>query len=198
MIKIIVVGDIGSGKSYVSNLFGYPVFNADKEVGNLYRKNKLFFKKIKKIFPKYISIFPLKKDELANIINKNVGNLKKITRAVHPIIRKKMNNFLTKHRNKKFVVLDIPLYLENKLNTQKDIIVFIDSKKSKILIKLKKRKNFNPRLLKKFKDLQLPLKYKRTKSKYVLKNNFITSSAKKEVKLIKKDILKNERSSTRH
>ena len=32
MIRIAVVGDIGSGKSHIANLFGYPVFNADQEV----------------------------------------------------------------------------------------------------------------------------------------------------------------------
>ena len=29
MIKIGILGDIGSGKSYVAGKFGYPVFNAD-------------------------------------------------------------------------------------------------------------------------------------------------------------------------
>ena len=32
MIRIAIVGDIGSGKSYIAKLFGYPVFNADLEV----------------------------------------------------------------------------------------------------------------------------------------------------------------------
>ena len=41
MIRIALVGDIGSGKSYVAKNFGYPVFNADIEVGNLYKKNKI-------------------------------------------------------------------------------------------------------------------------------------------------------------
>ena len=39
MIKIAILGEIGSGKSYVSKLFGFPVFNADKEVDNLYKRN---------------------------------------------------------------------------------------------------------------------------------------------------------------
>ena len=29
MIKIAVVGDIGSGKSYLAKQFGFPVFDAD-------------------------------------------------------------------------------------------------------------------------------------------------------------------------
>ena len=54
MIKIAVVGDIGSGKSYIAKLFGYPVFNADQEVANIYKKNKDCFKRLKKI---YLNIF---------------------------------------------------------------------------------------------------------------------------------------------
>ena len=50
MIKIAVVGDIGSGKSHIAKLFGYPVFNADQEVANIYKKNKNCFKKLKKKF----------------------------------------------------------------------------------------------------------------------------------------------------
>ena len=44
MIKIAVVGDIGSGKSHIAKLFGYPVFNADQEVASIYKKNKNCFK----------------------------------------------------------------------------------------------------------------------------------------------------------
>ena len=40
MIRIGILGDIGSGKSYVAKNFGYPVFNADKEVGKLYKKKQ--------------------------------------------------------------------------------------------------------------------------------------------------------------
>ena len=61
MIKIGILGDIGSGKSFVANSFGYPVFNADFEVSQLYRKNKKIFKKLKKILPKYIHTFPIDK-----------------------------------------------------------------------------------------------------------------------------------------
>ena len=35
MIRIGILGDIGSGKSFVAKSFGYPVFNADNEVGKL-------------------------------------------------------------------------------------------------------------------------------------------------------------------
>ena len=40
MIRIALVGGIGSGKTFISNLFGYPVFNADKSVSKIYSNNK--------------------------------------------------------------------------------------------------------------------------------------------------------------
>ena len=52
MIKIGILGDIGSGKSYVAKNFGYPVFNADEEVAKIYKKNRRIFKKLKKNFTK--------------------------------------------------------------------------------------------------------------------------------------------------
>jgi len=123
MIRIAVVGDIGSGKSFISNLFKQPVFNADLEVVNIYKKNKSCFAKIKKKIPNYFSKFPIKKTELINSILADKMNLKKISNIVHPIVRKRLNYFLKKNKNKKIVILDIPLYFENKLNKKNDIVV---------------------------------------------------------------------------
>ena len=49
MIRIGILGDIGSGKSFVAKSFGYPVFNADNEVGKLYKKNRRIFTKLNKV-----------------------------------------------------------------------------------------------------------------------------------------------------
>ena len=35
MIRIATVGEIGSGKSYVAKLFGFPVFNADIQINKM-------------------------------------------------------------------------------------------------------------------------------------------------------------------
>ena len=78
MIRIGILGDIGSGKSYVAKNFGYPVFNADIEVGKLYKKDKKIFNKLKKILHKHISSFPINKNEISCAILANKFNLKKI------------------------------------------------------------------------------------------------------------------------
>ena len=160
MIRLAIVGDIGSGKSYVAKQFGYPVFNADAEVAKLYRKSRKCYYKLKKILPNYITSFPVEKIKLSKAIIANQQNLKKIIKIVHPEVRNRMNNFIKKHRNKKFVILDIPLLIENKLNKKKDILIFVDAKKKEINKRLKKRHNISVKILKKF---QLPVEIKKKK-----------------------------------
>ena len=189
MIRIGILGDIGSGKSYFAKNFRYPVFNADNEVGELYKKNKEIFKKLKKALPKYFLTFPIDKNKVSEAILDNKFNLKKIIKIIHPEIRKRMNFFINKNKNKKIVILDVPLLLENKLNKKKDILVFIQSKKSDIFKRLKKRENFSLKLFYKFKRLQLSLEHKKRVSHFIIKNDFTKKSVTKNVKNILKKIL---------
>ena len=94
MIKIGILGDIGSGKSFVSTKFGYPVFNADAVVSKLYKKNKKIYIKLNKILPNYINSFPVEKKQISQAILANNTNLKKIVNIVHKEVRKEMNLFL--------------------------------------------------------------------------------------------------------
>ena len=76
MIRLAIVGDIGSGKSYVAKLFDYPVFNADAEVAKLYKQSRGCYRKLKKKLPAYITSFPIKKNELTKAIVHKNSNLK--------------------------------------------------------------------------------------------------------------------------
>ena len=192
MIRIAILGDIGSGKSYVTKQFGYPVFNADVEVVKLYKKSKKCYRKLKKALPNYITSFPVKKNSLSNAVISDQKNIKKITKIVHPEIRLKMNNFIKKNRNKKFVVLDIPLLMENKINRKNDVLIFVDASKKEIHKRLRKRSNFNPEILKKLKKLQLSIEIKKKKADFIIKNNFKNKSLKKNVKKVIKEILLND------
>ena len=190
MIKIGILGDIGSGKSFVAKSFGYPVFNADDEVAKLYKKSRVCFLKLKKILPKYIKTFPIDKTELTNAIMNNKKNIKKIIKIVHPLIRKKMNLFLSKNKKKKLVILDIPLLLESKIKNKNMILVFVDAKKADISERLSKRKGFNIKILKRLKEIQLPLDYKKRKSRYIIKNFYTKKIVRKRVKTVLRKILK--------
>ena len=195
MIKISLVGDIGSGKTHISKLFKAPCFFADTEVKKLYRNNKQCFIRLKKKFPQFIKTFPIKKIELSNTIKNKFSNLKSIGFIVHPFIRKKLTMFLKKNRKKKIVVLDIPLYLENKMYKSNDVIIFLKTKRKDVNSRLKKRKNFNQKLINILRKSQLTLNQKKNKSNYVLVNNYNNAIMKRKVKILKAKIL-NDRSST--
>ena len=189
MIKIGILGDMGSGKSFVAKQFGFPVFDADNEVRKIYRKDKKCYTKLKKAIPEYILTFPINKKEIVTSILSNQKNLKKIIDIVHPIVRSRMNKFIIKNKKKKIIVLDVPLLLENKIEKKNNILVFVDAKKKEIIKNLKKRKNYNLKIIKILKKFQLPLDYKKKKSDFVIKNNFKMQPVKKSVKLLKKKLL---------
>ena len=195
MIRVGILGEIGSGKSYIAKTFGYPVFNADYEVSILYKKDKKIFRKLNRILPKYFYKFPINKLKISEAILADKKNLAKIIKIVHLEIKKKMLAFLKKNRNKKIVVLDIPLYFENKMNKKNDIIIFLKTIKKEADKRIKKRKNFSKKLLNILRESQLPLKQKRKKSKYILVNNYDAAIMKKKVKILKDKIL-NDRSSS--
>ena len=195
MIKIGILGDIGSGKSFVAKQFGYPVFNADKEVSNIYKNDKSCYKKIKKKFPKFIKSKSLKKNELGSVIKENKQNLKKITDIVHPIVRERMNFFFKKNKRKKMVVLDIPLLVENKLYDKNFYLIFVQSNRNEINKRLKKRPFYNKTIITSLRKSQRSLTYKKKISDYVIKNNFKLQSLKKNIKIIKRKIF-NERISS--
>ena len=197
MIKIGIIGDIGSGKSFTAKQFGSPIFDADKEVLKIYKKDKNCFIRLKKKLPKFITSFPIKKKELKKSIFENKKNLKKIENIVHPKVQKNMRKFIELNKKKKILIFDIPLLMENK-NFKKDFIyIYVDSKKKDILKRLKKRKNYNKKIIENLRKSQLPLEFKRKKSNYVIKNDFKKLNLKKRVKIIKNKILNNyERSST--
>ena len=189
MKRIGILGNIGSGKSYVAKSFGYPVFDADKEVAKLYEKDRRTFDKLKKILPKYFDNFPINKNNVTRAILDNHSNLKKIIKIVHLEIRKKMNIFLKKNKKKKIIILDIPLLLENKINKKGDILIFVQSKEADILKKLKKRKNFNKKLFNIFRKIQFSSKYKMKKSHFIIKNTFSKIPVKKSIRRILNEIL---------
>jgi|TARA_Y100000992_G_C21169135_1_gene444959 dephospho-CoA kinase len=190
MIKIGIVGDIGAGKSFIARQFGYPVFDADKQVSKIYKENNNCFKKLKKKLPNFIKSFPIKKKELKKAVLNNKKNLKKIENIVHPEVQKYMKKFIKLNKNKKILIFDIPLLIENKIyNKKKMVLVFVDAKKKDINKKLRKRKNYDEKIIKKLRKFQLPLEIKKKKSNYLIKNDFKSLNLRKRVKILKNKIL---------
>ena len=105
------------------------------------------------------------------------------------MVQSKMKEFIKKNKSKKILILDIPLLIENKINKKNDVIIFIKAKKKEIDKRIKKRNNYNEKIIRKFKRLQLPVELKKKKADYIINNNFRVNDVKKSVKNILKKIL---------
>jgi dephospho-CoA kinase len=100
-----------------------------------------------------------------------------------------MKLFINKNRTRRFVVLDIPLFLENKLNQKGDVIIYIQSSQKNSAKKLKLRKNYNKKLIERFKQIQTPLIIKKNKSDFIIKNSFNHKKALRDVDNVIKEII---------
>ena len=195
MIRICVLGNIGSGKSFVAEQFCCPVFNADKEVNKIYKTDKKCFIKLKSKLPNYVKTFPIKKQDLIKAISDKAKNLREISLIVHPLVRKKLTMFLKTNKMKKIVILDIPLLIENKLNKKKDVLLYVNSSNSNIIKRLKKRKNYKKKITKTLIKNQSLLLKKRKLANYIIENNSSPNIMKKKIRDLKKKNL-NERDSS--
>ena len=117
-------------------------------------------------------------------------------KIIHPEIRKKMNFFIKNKKKNKAVILDIPLFIENKINKKGDILIFVDAEKKEINKRLKKRGNFNHKSVNRLRKFQLAIEHKKRKSDFIIKNNFKNNSVKKDVKVLIKKILFDARSNS--
>jgi len=79
--------------------------------------------------------------------------------------------------------------LENKINKKNDILIFVQANHKDKMKRLRQRNNYNLKILKKFKKIQLSLDYKKKKSNFIIKNNFSSKSVKKRIEYIVKKII---------
>ena len=184
MIRIALVGEIASGKTFVSKCFRLPIFNADQEVKKIYKNNKSCFKKLNIKFPKNIKNYPIKKSQIKQILNKS--NIKILSKIVHPYVRLNLKKFEKQNRYKKFIILDIPLLIENKLYRKSDILIGVKTSKKIIVNRLKKRGNYNKKILNILSSQQLNIKKKLKLCDFIIENNSHKNNILKQVKIIKK------------
>jgi dephospho-CoA kinase len=187
MVRVGILGSVGSGKSFVANIFrelGFNIFLADNEVANIYKNNKIINKKISKFFKLKLSKGKINKQDLRDSLKKNPNKFRFLNKIIHPTVRMKLALFLTKFKKNKLVVLDIPLLVENKMFNFVDIFILIKTRSSSFLSRVKKRKNLDKQFLNILKKQQANEKIKESYADFIIYN-----SSKNKVKLQVKNII---------
>ena len=187
MVRVGILGSVGSGKSFVANIFkdlGFNIFSADNEVANIYKKNNIVNKKISKFFKLKIYKGKINKQELRDSLKKNPNKFRFLNKIIHPTVRKKLDFFLTKYKKNKLVVLDVPLLVENKMFNFIDIFILVKTGSSSFFSRIKKRKNLDKQFLNILKKQQANEKIKENYADFIIYN-----SSKNKVKLQVKKII---------
>jgi len=191
VIAVGIVGEIGSGKTYVSKVFkhyGHNVFDADKVVHDLYKKDRLINQKISQTF-KLSSKRVILKDLIKAIINKP-SKLAKLIKIIYPEVKKKLLSFIKQNKKRKLIILDIPLLLETNFKYFADIVVYVDTK-DKMLSKFRKKRKINIKLINFLKKYHFHKEKKKVLSDFII-NNTSLNSLKIQTKIILNKIILND------
>ena len=187
MVRIGILGSVGSGKTFIANIFkelSFNIFSADNEVANIYKNNKIVNKKIAKFFKLKLYKGKINKQDLRDSLKKNPKKFKFLNKTIHPIVRKRLAIFLSRFKKNKLVVLDIPLLVENKMLNFVDILVLVKTRSNSFLSRIKKRKNLDKQFLNILKKQQASEKIKEGYADFIIYN-----SSKNKVKLQVKNII---------
>lgn len=124
----IISGSIGMGKSTITKQFrqlGFPVFDADDAVHELYSERGEAVPLIQSLVPEAIVNNAVCRKTLSEHVLRNNQLLKQLEGIVHPLVKNKRERFYQTacEQQQLFVVYDIPLLLENLSNHQVDYVV---------------------------------------------------------------------------
>ena len=188
MILIGLTGTIGSGKTFALNFFKskkITVFSADDEVKKIL-ESKIVKDKIYKKFPDTFSKKKINKKKLALIVFSDRKKLRSLEKVIHPLVKKKKNLFLNRNKNKKIIIMEIPIIFEKKNKKNYDYIILMDVNKKIQRQRIIKRKNMTPQLFEKILSNQISNK-KRKDADFVINNN---DSKDKTKQILNKTLVK--------
>jgi len=177
MIKIGVTGNIGSGKTTLTNFFDNKkayIFNADKEAKNHLSKHSVLQKKIINIFGNQIvTSNNLDFKKLAQIAFENKNNQKILNGIVWPEVSVLIDKALKEAQIKKydFFIVDAALLFEANFNHFFDFIILVTAERKIRLNRALKRNNLDLSQIKKRMSLQLSDQKKIKLSDFVICNN---------------------------
>ena len=190
MILIGLTGIIGSGKTLALNFFKskkITVFSADEEVKKILEK-KIVKDRIYKKFPSVFSKKKINKNKLALIVFSEKKKLNSLEKIIHPLVKQKKKNFLNKNKNKKIIIMEIPIIFEKKNKKNYDFIILMNISKKVQRQRVMKRKNMTPELLKKIMSNQISNKKKKY-ADYIINNNGTKNKTRENLKKILNEII---------
>jgi len=131
MLKVGVTGGIGSGKSYVCEVFrklNIPVFNADSIAREITENNPQIKLLYKKLFGN--SIYESGKLNRAKVAEKVFIEdqlLRQVNQAIHPIVFEKFNNWAKENKKYPYVIKEAAIIFESGAEKELDFVITVSA-----------------------------------------------------------------------
>lgn len=177
MKKIGITGNIGGGKSEVTNYLkskNYKVLDADKLVAEIYF-DKAFITDMKIVFKSYDILNEnegLDKKKIAAIVFNNPKNLDMLNLTISPYIKQKMASEIASYeKTEEILFLDIPLLFEKNMQEGLDEVILVYCEDDIRFKRASLRDSKTLEEIKKIDAFQMSQEEKRKYSNYILDNS---------------------------
>ncbi|MCD4656581.1 MAG: dephospho-CoA kinase [Planctomycetes bacterium] len=195
MITIGLYSDIGSGKSFVAEIFrnfGAFVINADREVAKLLVTDDIKTE-IQQHFPDAVHENTIDKGYLARTVFANKAKLIELEEIIHPPVKKILwqKYHEAEKNNTEILVLDVPLLYDSEFEDICDVRIFIDTKDDVRFDRLQKNRGLCKDEVLKREKFQPAHELKLQKADFVITNSDDKLHTEEQVKQILTIIKKN-------
>lgn len=130
MMKIAITGNIGSGKSTITNIFkacGDPIFSSDDAITEIYKNNRHFYHMMAQHHPDLVDEKSVSKEKVIHYLKKQPDFLQILEEMLYPLLRKERNIFMLEKEEEEydFVICEVPLLFEKNMQNDYDKIILI-------------------------------------------------------------------------
>ena len=184
-----IVGGIGSGKSFVAQLFaemGAKVISSDEQVSSAYR-DPAVLATLRKWWGEQV-IAPdgsVNRKAIAQRVFNDPAQLKRLEELIHPMVNEARQRAMAAAANDPTImafVWDTPLLLETGLDKQCDAVVFVDAPLDQRAARVGQNRGWDAAELARRENSQWGLDRKRKISDYVISNTADAGFARGQVK----------------
>ncbi len=171
MIRIVLTGSIGMGKSTVAAMFeraGIPLFDADAEVRRLQGQDGPLLAPIEARFPGVVRDGMLDRDALAQRVLAGPAALADLEAIVHPAVQSARERFIVEHRGSPVLLFDIPLLFETGGESAFDKVVVVSAPEAVQHSRVLARRGMTESRLRSILERQMPDEEKRKRADWIV------------------------------
>ncbi len=195
MIILGLTGSIGMGKTTTAQMFreaGYPVFDADKAVHQLYEKGGQAVPLIQAVFPDAIKDGAVDRKTLSAHMRSDPLNLKVLESFIHPMVAEKRTEFFQQAEKDQaeIVVMDVPLLFETGGDAYVHKTVVVTAPAQVQRVRVLSRPGMTEELFETLLARQIPDAEKRRRADFLIFTDKGLDAARKQVQTVVEEIKK--------